>query len=184
MADSSSMRASTQVTQFINAPRRAVYHAFLDRGAVATWQHPDNMRMLIHDFDAREGGAFRISLTYADPADSLGGKTSDNTDTYHGWFARLIPDTTIAQVVEFESAKAEFAGQMRITVTLADRDGGTDVTYRCDDIPPGIRPDDNEIGCRMSLRKLAALLESSAVERQPSDSGARAEDLDEGEQAR
>lgn len=168
MTESSSLRASTQVTQWVNAPRQAVYHAFLDRDAVAEWQHPDNMRMRIHTFEAREGGAFRISLAYENPADGPGGKTDDATDTYHGWFARLIPDTTIAQVVEFESERAEFAGQMRITVTLADRAGGTAVTYRCDDIPPGIRPEDNEIGCRESLRKLAALLETGAVTHEPS----------------
>lgn len=160
MPELSPPRASTRVTRLINAPREDVYRAFLDRDAVAMWQHPDDMSMRIHSFEPREGGAFRISLTYEDPATSPGGKTSETTDTYHGQFTRLVPYTTIAQVVEFESAKEEFAGQMRITVTLVDVEGGTDVTYRCDDIPPGVRPEDNEIGCRMALGKLAALLES------------------------
>ena len=172
MTDPSSTRASTEVTQLIKAPRQAVYHAFVERDAVAAWQYPDNMHIQVHSFDPREGGAFRISLTYQDPADSPGGKTSDNMDTYHGRFVRLVPFTTIVEVVEFESQKPEFAGEMRITMQLADVDEGTEVTYRCDDIPPGVRPEDNIAGSQSSLRKLAALLESSPMEHGHSDSGA------------
>lgn len=170
MTDPSSSRASTQVAQLVKAPRQAVYQAFLDKDAVATWQHPDNMQLQVHTFDPREGGTFHISLTYKDPTDSPDGKTSDNMDTYHGRFERLVPFTTIVQVVEFESQKPEFAGEMRITVQLADVDGGTEVTYRCDDIPPGVRPEDNIAGCKSSLQKLAAHLESLPQEQGFSDS--------------
>lgn len=165
-------RASTQVTQLVKAPRQAVYHAFLDRDAVAAWQHPDNMRIHVHTFEPREGGTFRSSLTYQDPEQSPGGKTSDTMDTYHGRFVRLIPFTTIIQAVEFESQKPEFAGEMRITVQLADVEGGTELTYICDDLPPGVRPEDNIAGCRDSLQKLAALVESTHMEHNSSASGA------------
>jgi uncharacterized protein YndB with AHSA1/START domain len=156
------MGASTEVTRVIKAPRQTVYHAFLDRDAVAVWQHPDNMQMQVHTFEPREGGTFRISLTYEDLADSpdgAGGKTSANTDTYHGRSMRLVPDTTIVEIVEFESRQAAFAGEMRITVELASVDGGTEVMYRCENLPPGVRPEDNEMGCHMALQRLAALLE-------------------------
>jgi uncharacterized protein YndB with AHSA1/START domain len=172
MTEPPSTGASTQVTQLIKAPRQAVYHAFLDRDTVAAWQHPDTMRIQMHTFDPREGGTFRISLTYQDLEHSPGGKTSADTDTYHGRFVRLVPSTTIVEVIEFESQQAEFAGEMRITVQLADVEGGTEVTYLCEDIPPGVRPEDNEAGCRSSLQKLAALLERSRVEPGPSDGGA------------
>ena len=58
------------------------------------------------------------------------------------------------EVVEFESQDPAFA-----TVSLADADGGTELTILCEDIPKGIRPEDNELGCRESLHKLAVLLE-------------------------
>jgi uncharacterized protein YndB with AHSA1/START domain len=162
MIDPSSARASTQVTQLVRAPREVVYRAFLDPDTVAEWQHPDNMRLHMHSFEPREGGMFRISLSYKDLQDSpdgKGGKTSGDADTYHGRFVRLIPSTTIVEVVEFETQQPEFSGEMRITVQLANVDGGTEVTYRCDDIPPGVRPEDNIAGCRSSLQRLAALLE-------------------------
>ena len=41
----------------------------------------------VHDFDAREGGGFRVSLTY-DAPDAVG-KSTTHTDTYHGHFLRL-----------------------------------------------------------------------------------------------
>jgi len=160
MTDPTSERANTQVTQLIKAPREAVYHAFLDRDMVAEWQHPDNMRLQMHSFDPREGGMFRISLTYWDLQDSpdgKGGKSSGDMDTYHGRFVRLVPPTTIVEVVEFETQQAEFAGEMRITVELAEVEGSTEVTYRCEGIPPGVRPEDNIAGCRSSLQRLAAL---------------------------
>ena len=58
---------STNVTRHVNAPRAAVYRALLAPKAVATWMVPTGMTSRIDAFDAREGGAFRISLTYDAP---------------------------------------------------------------------------------------------------------------------
>jgi hypothetical protein len=59
----------------------------------------------------------------------------------------------------FESQGQVFAGEMRITRSLADADEGIEVTVLCENIPKGIRPEDNEMRSRSSLQKLAALLE-------------------------
>ncbi len=48
----------------------------------------------VHEFDPREGGSFRISLTYDAPGST--GKSAPHTDTYHGHFARLVPDEHIS----------------------------------------------------------------------------------------
>ena len=32
-----------------------------------------------------------------------------------------------------------------MTVSLADANGGTEITILCEDIPKGIRPEDNEL---------------------------------------
>jgi hypothetical protein len=50
---------------------------------------------------------------------------------------------------------------MTITTTFADADGGTDVTILCQDIPSGIRAEDNDLGTKQSLRKLAQLVEEN-----------------------
>jgi uncharacterized protein YndB with AHSA1/START domain len=117
------------------------------------------MRGHVHTFEPRAGGTFRISLTYQDQAHSLSGKTSEDTDTCQGRFVELVPYAKIVEVIEFESQDPQFAGEMTMIVSLVDADGGTEVTVLCEDIPKGIRPKDNELGCKESLQKLAAILE-------------------------
>jgi hypothetical protein len=48
---------------------------------------------------------------------------------------------------------------MTMVVTFEDRDDGTEVTIFFENIPPGIRPEDNEAGTRSSLEKLARYIE-------------------------
>src|SRR5829696_8127026 len=116
---------STRITQHVNAPRSAVYRALLDADAVERWMVPDGMTSHVHVFDAREGGLFRISLTYDAPTGT--GKTTAHTDTYHGHFVRLVPDEQVVEVMEFETTDAAMRGEMRVTFTLADAAGGTNV---------------------------------------------------------
>jgi uncharacterized protein YndB with AHSA1/START domain len=159
MTEQSAERASTQVSKMIKAPRKAVYQACLDPDAVASWRAPENMKGQMHVFDAREGGTFRMSLTYRNPEHSPGGKTSEDTDTFHGRFVELVPCERIVEVIEFESQDPGFAGEMTITTSFADTGEGTVITVLCQDIPPGIRPEDNEMGTKQSLQNLAALFE-------------------------
>lgn len=159
MTDPAGMRSSTKVSRIIRAPRRALYEAFLDPDALASWRAPETMTARVHEFDAREGGAYRMSLTYTDPERSPGGKTSDHTDTFQGRFVELAPHEKIVELVEFESPDPAFAGEMKMTTTFAETATGTEVTVLCEDLPPGIRPEDNELGCRESLQNLARLVE-------------------------
>lgn len=46
-----------------------------------------------------------------------------------------------------------------MVVTFADKDGGTEVTILFENLPPGIRPEDNETGTRSSLEKLVRYVE-------------------------
>ncbi len=164
MTQPSSKGRSTRVSQIIKAPREVVYRAFLEPDAVASWLAPDGMKGHVHTFEPREGGKLRMSLTYLDRQDSPRGKTSEDTDTFQGKFIELRHDEKIVQVFEFESEQPEFAGEMWMTWSLADVDGGTQVTVLCEDIPKGIRLEDNETGSRQSLRKLAAFVEHGTDE--------------------
>ena len=156
---------TTRITRHIKAPRALVYDALLDQHSIAQWKVPDGMTSHVHHFDAREGGSFRISLTYDRPTGT--GKTTSHTDTYHGRFVRLIPNEHVVEVDEFETADPNLSGEMTITITLADADGGTELVAVHEGLPPGVSPADNEYGWRMSLAKLAALVETGSVA--PSD---------------
>ncbi len=148
---------STRVSVLVKAPRAAIYRALLDAVAVATWMVPTGMTSRVHAFDAREGGAFRISLTYDAPTGA--GKTTAQTDTYHGRFVKLVPNEQVVETVEFETADPALRGEMTITVALAQADGGTEVLAVHEGLPPGLAAADNEAGWRSSLAKLAALVE-------------------------
>lgn len=149
--------STTRLTRHIRAPRSAVYRALLDVDALTRWRVPDGMSSVIHEFDGREGGRFRVSLTYDTPTGT--GKTTAHTDTYHGMFLRLAEDAEVVEVLEFETNDPTLRGEMTITTTLADAEGGTEVVMTHEGLPSGVAPEDNELGTRMALDHLAALLE-------------------------
>lgn len=109
----------------VSAPRAAVYRTLLDARAVATWMVPDGMTSHVHAFELCKGGSFRISLTYDGPTGA--GKTNAHTDTYHGRFVKLVTNELVVEVVEFETADPALRGEMTITFTLADAEGGTEI---------------------------------------------------------
>ncbi|MBZ5708659.1 SRPBCC domain-containing protein [Nannocystis pusilla] len=150
--------SSTRIRHHVNATRAEVYRALLDARAIAAWRVPTGMSSHVHVFEPREGGAFRVSLTYDAPTGA--GKTTAHTDTYHGRFVKLVADEQVVEVVEFEATDPALRGEMTITTTLVDADGGTDVVAVHDGLPPGVSPADNEAGWRDSLGKLAAFVEA------------------------
>ena len=152
---------STRISQHVNAPRSDVYRALLDPGAIAQWRVPAGMSSQVHEFDAREGGSFRVSLTYDAPTST--GKSAQQTDTYHGHFARLVPDEQVVEVFEFESEDPGLRGEMTMTTTLTDADGGTEVAIVHEQIPDSVPPADNETGTRMALENLARLVEARSA---------------------
>ena len=110
--------SSTRVRRRVNAPRASVYRALLDARAVAQWMVPTGMTSHVHAFDAREGGSFRISLTYDAPTER--GKTTARTDTYHGRFVKLVTNERVVEVVEFETTDPALRGEMTITIALVE----------------------------------------------------------------
>lgn len=145
------------MTRHIRAAREVVYRALLDPASVQRWMVPDQMTSRVHSFDPHEGGTFRISLTYDPPTTT--GKSGAQTDSFHGRFVRLVPDTEVVQTVAFETDDPAMQGEMTITYTLTDAGGGTEVVGLHENLPPGLPPADNELGWTMSLAKLADLVE-------------------------
>ena len=151
--------STTRISKHIAAPPSAVYRALLDAGAVQHWMVPDGMTSEVHAFEAVEGGSFRISLTYDAPTST--GKSSAHTDTFHGRFVRLVPDREVVQLVEFESDDPGMQGEMTITYQLTEEGDGTLLVGVHENLPAGVAPSDNELGWRISIDKLAALVEGS-----------------------
>ncbi|HEY7030447.1 MAG TPA: SRPBCC family protein [Thermomicrobiales bacterium] len=160
--------ASSRTSRLINAPRETLYRAFTDPAALAAWQAPGEMTAKVHAFDLRVGGGYTMSLFYPASDQPNRGKTADREDRFTARFLELTPPTRIVQAITFDSPDPAFAGEMIMEITLAARDGATDLTIAFDHLPPGIRPEDNDAGTRSSLDKLARCVESSP----PSDTRA------------
>lgn len=144
-------------SRVIKAPPETIYRAFLDPAAVVSWRPPEGMTGQVHTFEPREGGTFRMSFGYTDQA--VRGKTSEHADIFTGRFLELVPDERIVELIEFESDDPAFAGEMKITTTLARVSDGTEVTISCENVPSGIRPEDHYEGIMSSLKNLAAFTE-------------------------
>src|SRR3954463_11623838 len=124
---------ATRISRHVNAPPSAVYQALVDAPAIAQWRVPTGMSSQVHEFDAREGGSFRISLTYDAPTGT--GKSAARTDTYHGRFVKLVPNEQVVEVFEFEAVDPEFRGEMTMTTTLTATENGTEVLIVHEGIP-------------------------------------------------
>ena len=153
--------ASTSVTRILRASRPIIYKAFLDAEQLARWLPPEGMRGEVHRLELRPGGAFDMSLIYVQDEHRVAGKSAEHRDSFQGRIVELVPDERIVWEVDFESDDPSNAGTMRISWDLRDVMTGTEVTCLTENIPPGIRPEDNEEGSKSSLANLAALVEDS-----------------------
>jgi uncharacterized protein YndB with AHSA1/START domain len=151
--------ASTQTARVIKASRDAIYQAFTDPKLLAAWLVPGDMTGKVHEFDARIGGGYRMSLFYPSTEEEQRGKSAEREDRYTARFEELTPPCRIVQTITFDTTESAFSGEMTMVVTLEERDDGTEVTILFENIPSGIRPEDNEAGTRSSLEKLARLVE-------------------------
>jgi uncharacterized protein YndB with AHSA1/START domain len=149
----------TRTSRVIRARPEELYAAFLDPAALVDWLPPAEMTGAIHEFDARVGGGYRMSLFYPPEERAFRGKTSDREDMVDVRFVELAPPHRIVEAVSFVTTDRAFFGEMTLTVTLEEVPTGTEVTLMFENLPPGLRAEDNEAGARLSLEQLARSFE-------------------------
>lgn len=142
----------------MQASPEAIYQAFAEPGAMEHWLPPSNMTGEMLRFDFREGGTYRMRLTYRDQQAGQG-KTSESSDEMAVRFTRLEPSHRIEQEVVFESDDSAFEGTMRMVWTFESEGSETLVTVRAESVPAGIQPEDHEAGMKSTLDSLAGFLE-------------------------
>lgn len=153
--------SSTRISKVINASPEALYKAFIDPAVLEVWLAPEGMTGKVHEFDARIGGGYRMSLFYSSAEQTNRGKTSASEDRFTAQFVELTPAKRIVQAITFDTTNPAFAGQMFMVVSFENADHGTRVTIWFENLPSGIRPEDNDAGTRSSLEKLARYVEQN-----------------------
>jgi uncharacterized protein YndB with AHSA1/START domain len=151
--------ASTRTSRIIQAPAEALYRAFMDPAALVEWLPPAEMTGEIHAFDARVGGGYEMSLYYPPDEQAFRGKTAEREDRVKVRFVELAPASRIVEAVSFVTADPAMLGEMTQTVTFEPAPGGTEVTLLFENLPPGVRPQDNDASARLSLDQLARRFE-------------------------
>ena len=149
---------STRAARHVAARADQVYRALTDGDLVGQWRIPEGMTSRVHEFDGREGGRFRVSLTYDRPTGS--GKSLPHTDTYHGRFVRLVENQLVVESLEFETPDPALQGEMTLTTTITASGPGCLVEMLHERVPDAVPPADNQAGMEMALRRLAGLLEA------------------------
>jgi uncharacterized protein YndB with AHSA1/START domain len=147
--------ACTRASRVIRARPAEVYEAFMNPAALVDWLPPGEMTGEIHEFDARVGGGYRMSLFFPPTERSFRGKTSDREDMVTVRFVELAPARKIVETVNFHTTDPALLGEMTIVWTFEEVSGGTEVTVVCKNLPLGLRAEDNEAGSRLSLEQLA-----------------------------
>jgi uncharacterized protein YndB with AHSA1/START domain len=151
--------ARTRTSRVIRARPEDLYESFMNAEVLVDWLPPAGMTGEFHEFDARVGGGYRMSLFYPPNQTGVRGKTTDTKDTVVVRFVELSPPHRIVEAVSFVSADPAFLGEMTLTVTFEAVSGGTEVTLLFEDLPPGLRAEDNDAGARSSLEQLARRFE-------------------------
>ena len=93
----SSANNTVRLHRVLRAPPERVYRAFLDPKAWVAWLPPKGRTGRMHAFDARDGGSYRMTLTYDDPNHAARGKSSEYTDAVARRFVEFVPDERVAQ---------------------------------------------------------------------------------------
>ncbi|MFJ2505271.1 SRPBCC domain-containing protein [Microbacterium sp. NPDC087592] len=152
------MSRTDRASLLLHVGRDEAFDALTGREALLTWLPPHGMHGRFERFDMREGGSYRLVLTYDDPTDSPG-KTSADSDASEVRVARIVPGELIVQEVDFDSADPAFRGTMRMEWRVRSVEEGTEVELTARDVPQGVRARDHAQGLTSSLANLAAYLE-------------------------
>ena len=157
------MAQTSQNAKILRAAVETVYEAFTDPRALEVWLAPGEMTGKVHDFEFKVGGGYRMSLFYPESEKEMKGKTTEREDRFTARFVEIIPNKKIIPAVNFESPDPDFSGEMIMETTFDPNERGTKVTFSFQNIPKGIKPEDNEAGTIATLEKLARYAEGTKL---------------------
>jgi uncharacterized protein YndB with AHSA1/START domain len=153
------MTQTTKNSKVIQATPDALYKALTTPEALEVWQAPGDMTGKVHSFDLRVDGGYQMSLYYPAGENESLGKTQGNEDRFTVRFLELVPGKKIVEAVTFATDQPDLSEEMTIEISIEPGEDGTEVTFLYENLPAGIRPEDNEAGTQSSLEKLAQYVE-------------------------
>ena len=125
-----------------------VYRAFVEADALAKWLPPNGFTCTVHRFDAKVGGAFKMSFRNF---------TTGASHSFGGEYIELVPHERVRYTDKFDDPN--LPGLIQVTVSLKKVSVGTELDIVQEGVPDVIPPEACYLGWQDSLRNLAQLVE-------------------------
>ena len=135
---------SLEIKRLIKAPRDRVYAAWTDPAQMKQWFGPENVRTRDLIADARAGGKFRWDLTNSEGEEM----------TMLGEYRELEPGRKIVFTWQWQDDEDWENHISIVTVELSDRDGGTELRLRHEQLPNEESRNGHTRGWNSALDKL------------------------------
>lgn len=156
-----STASGQRIARIVHASAEVIYRAIVEPDLLVRWQAPGEMTARVKP--SADDAGYEMTLRYPDTDVDAVGKSGEREDRYTARYLAREPGRRVVEAITFETDDPAFAGTMIYTVTLEEASEGTLVTMAYSNLPSGIRPEDNELGTRLSLANLAALVEGGVL---------------------
>ena len=137
------------LTRVFDAPRELVFQCWTDPEHLAQWWGPAGMTPTGVDVDTTDGGAWRIGM-------------SDGEAEYwaSGVYLELAPPERLVFSFKWDPREGQPDEDTLVTITFADRDGKTEMTFHQTGFATVESRDGHTDGWRSTFDELAAHLDS------------------------
>ncbi|MGX5839941.1 SRPBCC family protein [Mesorhizobium sp. ArgA1] len=142
------MPSTVRLHRVLATSPEKVYRAFIEADALAKWLPPNGFTCTVHSFDAKVGGAFKMSFRNF---------TTGGSHSFGGEYLELVPGERLRYTDRFDDLN--LPGQIEVTVILKKVSVGTELDITQAGIPDLIPAEACYLGWQESLRNLAKLVE-------------------------
>jgi len=137
-------KTSLEIKRFINAPRARVYAAWTDPAQLKEWWGPESVRTRNFTADARIGGKYRWDLI----------NQEDEEMSVFGEYRELVPEKKIVFTWKWDDDDVWENRNSLVTVELSDRDAGTELLLKHEQLPSEESRDRHNEGWNSVLERL------------------------------
>jgi uncharacterized protein YndB with AHSA1/START domain len=148
MATKTAEKTSLEIKRFINAPRSRVYAAWTDPTQLKEWWGPESVRTRSFVAEARVGGKYRWDLTNQEGEEM----------SVFGEYRELVPEKKIVFTWKWDDDDVWENRDSIVTVELSDRDGGTELLLKHEQLPSEESRDRHNEGWTSVLDRLEKFL--------------------------
>lgn len=137
---------SLEIRRHLNVPRDRVYEAWSDPAQLREWFGPETTKTHSIIADVRVGGEFRWEVENCD----------GERMTMRGEYREVEPGRKLVFTWRWDDDELWKEGPSLVRIELSDRDGGTEVLLRHEQLPSEESRDKHREGWGSVLDKLAA----------------------------